>query len=82
LPHNGVRFDDRFGDYVFVLREGSSHNVAQQLFWCPWCGAQLPESHRDQWFAELEALGLDPWSDPIPDRYNTAAWRAKGDEKG
>ncbi|MBP2097330.1 DUF6980 family protein [Enterococcus rivorum] len=39
---------------------------------CPFCGKILPESKRNQWFNELEELGLDdPMSDikNIPEKY-------------
>ena len=41
---------------------------------CPWCGAKLPDSQRDRWFDEIEALGLDSWTDEIPRRYESEEW--------
>ncbi|HEX8214122.1 MAG TPA: hypothetical protein VF582_01475 [Allosphingosinicella sp.] len=50
-------------------------SAKQQLFYCPWCGERLPPSQRDRWFEELEALGIDPGSDAIPEDYQSGAWR-------
>ena len=65
-----VRYDVRFD--VYWLPAGGAK---QQLFHCPWCGEELPPSQRDRWFDELEALGIDPMADPIPDRFQSGAWR-------
>jgi hypothetical protein len=41
---------------------------------CPWCGQTLPDSKRDKWFEEVEKLGIDPWTEDVPDKYNTDVW--------
>ena len=46
------------------------------LNYCNWCGVQLPNSRRDQWFEELEAQGIDPWEQDIPINYLSSAWWA------
>ncbi len=51
--------------------------VSQLLYYCPWCGEKLPESKRDEWFDLLEAQGIDPMNDPIPEEFKTSAWRTK-----
>ncbi|MET4682723.1 hypothetical protein ABIE19_000632 [Brevundimonas faecalis] len=70
-----VRYDARFDLYWL-----SAGDARQQLFYCPWCGVQLPPSQRDRWFDELEARGIDPNIDPIPEEFQSGAWRgvAKG----
>lgn len=68
-----VNYDDRFDEYYIDLK--NSDNVVQLITYCPWCGAKLPESARDRWFDELEALGLDPMKDEVPEAYKTSAWR-------
>lgn len=65
-----VRYDPRF-DLYWVPAGGAK----QQLFFCPWCGERLPPSHRDRWFDELEARGIDPNIDAIPDEFQSGAWR-------
>ena len=76
--------EDEFVDYVPKFREygvpvhdgGQSHI---QINFCPWCGAKLPSSLRDEWFRELERLGHD---DPIFNGYpvefsNDEWWKAR-----
>ena len=65
-----VRWNARFDEY-WIPAGGSR----QCLFYCPWCGEKLPPSQRDRWFDELEAMGLDPLADDIPESYRSAAWR-------
>ena len=49
------------------------------IAFCPWCGAKLPESLRERWFAELQALGFDdPSEQDIPERYRGDAWYRAG----
>jgi hypothetical protein len=71
---DSVRYDARF-DHYWVEAGGAK----QQLFYCPWCGEALPPSQRDGWFDALEALGIDPNLDPIPEPFRTGAWRGAPD---
>lgn len=58
---------------VRLLDGGSSHlNVT----FCPWCGQALPRSLRDEWFDNLERLGVDPYGDEIPSEFTDARWYA------
>lgn len=57
-----------------------SHSTSQQIYFCPWCGERLPQSQRDKWFDELEALGIDPMNEPYPEKYKTAEWRRPAGE--
>lgn len=41
---------------------------------CMWCGNKLPDSRRDQWFDELEKIGVDPWEQDIPINFLSSAW--------
>lgn len=55
---------DRFREFgLRILAGGASFLV---LAFCPFCGARLPSSMRDQWFDRLEELGLEP-EDDLPD---------------
>ena len=60
------------GDWVEMsVHDGGRSTVAIEF--CPWCGARLPESQRDHWFATLAALGFDdPWEQEIHDLYAEA----------
>lgn len=65
-----VHYDARYDAY-WVKAGGAK----QLLFFCPWCGEKLPPSQRDRWFDELEALGVDPAIDPVPEIFRSGAWR-------
>jgi Domain of unknown function (DUF6980) len=65
-----IHYDRRYDAY-WVEAGGAK----QLLFFCPWCGEKLPPSQRDRWFDELEALGIDPETDSIPDRFQSGEWR-------
>jgi hypothetical protein len=67
-----VQYESRFDEYTVVA--GSAR---QCLFYCPWCGEQLPASKRDEWFDAVEALGLDPWHDEVPEEFRSDAWRKR-----
>ena len=83
--------DKRFPvKYIPMFREYGisavkpSHAV-QQMNYCPWCGQKLPESLRDEWFDEIDELGLDDIDlgsivdgDPrIPEDMKSDAWWRK-----
>lgn len=65
-----VQYDSRFDEYWVAA--GSAR---QCLLYCPWCGEALPPSKRDEWFDAVEALGLDPWQDEVPEEFRSDAWR-------
>ncbi len=65
-----VRYDARFDEYWVPAGD-----ARQLLFYCPWCGEQLPESRRDLWFDMLDAEGVDPMVDTVPAAYRTGEWR-------
>lgn len=72
---DSVRYDSRF-DCYWVEAGGAK----QQLFFCPWCGEKLPPSQRGRWFDELEAMGVDPVGGPIPETFESGAWRGAPDQ--
>jgi len=62
-----------FNEYGLIVHDGGSSSITIEF--CPWCGTQLPESLRDRWFDELEALGFDnPFEQDIPKKYKTNEW--------
>jgi len=44
------------------------------ISYCPWCGARLPESQRDQWFREMERRRIDPWTGNVPAEFQDDRW--------
>ena len=62
----------KFREYGLIIHDGgrSSINIA----YCPWCGAALPASVRDQWFDTVEAPGIDPWNDDVPAEFDDDTW--------
>ncbi len=71
-----VVYVPKFREYgVRVLDGGSSYVL---LEFCPWCGKRLPSSMRDAWFDAIEAMGLEPESQGMPEEYrNDSWWRAR-----
>ncbi|MFI6514557.1 DUF6980 family protein [Spirillospora sp. NPDC050679] len=69
-----VSYSERFDEYGLIIHDGGSS--VSLISFCPWCGAELPESWRDAWFDEMERLGIDPWEDQVPPGFETGAWRA------
>ena len=72
-PDAVVSYSPRFREYGLIVHDGGTSTIG--ISYCPWCGTKLPESLRDRWFSELEALGYDdPAAQDIPERYKTDAW--------
>lgn len=73
-PDLMIAYSPTFDEYGLVIHDGSGSTLL--IRHCPWCGTALPESQRERWFDELEALGFNaPHADDIPDRYKSAKWR-------
>ena len=71
-PDNLVDYTSKYDEYGIIVHDGGS--TKQAISYCPWCGTKLPESKRDRWFNELEAMGIDPGDDKVPIHYRTDAW--------
>jgi hypothetical protein len=69
-----VNYLPKFREYGLIVHDGGTSCV--RIRFCPWCGSTLPESLRKQWFAELEALGIDPGNENVPERYQSSEWWA------
>lgn len=68
-----IYYNPRHDDYSLPIRDGGLATLP--IYYCPWCGAQIPESKRDRWFDELAALGFDdPYDQEIPECFKTNAW--------
>ena len=72
-----LKYSGRFDEY-YIIRGGSSLQV---LRFCPFCGGRLPNSRRDQFFDELEQLGIEfSLGDDeaiLPDKYKYSNWWEK-----
>ena len=73
---NLVKYDDSYREYYLLVRSHGDIENRQRIYNCPWCGCCLPDSLRDQWFDELEAMGIDPIEHPdmIPEAYKSDEW--------
>lgn len=72
-PDALIYFSKKFNEYSLYIHDGGTSTV--NIRYCPWCGSELPESMRDKWFNELEALGYDdPFDQEIPEKYKSDAW--------
>jgi len=65
-------YSPKFNEYGIVVHDGGSSNV--QILYCPWCGASLPDSRRDQWFEKLDTMGLEPGEAEIPIEMESDEW--------
>jgi len=70
-----VEYDARFREYSLSL-----HNGAIQLIdFCPCCGAELPESLHDEFFRQMDNLGIQyPDEQPPPQFSDDRWWREAG----
>lgn len=71
-PDALIAYIPKFDEYGILIHDGGTAKAS--ISFCPWCGTKLPDSRRDQWFGELERLGLDPDTDELPVRMMDAGW--------
>ena len=70
-----IYHSEKFDEYGLIMHDGGQSYIL--IDHCPFCGKRLPESKRDQWFDELEELGLDDLMSDIkniPEKYKTEKW--------
>lgn len=68
-----IHYSEKFDEYGLIVHDGGTASI--HMNYCPFCGFKLPESKREQWFDELEALGYDdPWDQDIPEEYESDKW--------
>lgn len=68
-----VHYFKRFDEYTLP----DSDTTGILLCFCPWCGKKLPESKRQRWFEELDALGIAFSlfeTEQVPPEYLSDAW--------
>jgi hypothetical protein len=77
VPHQGpnetMLWIDSWNEYRLpVPKRGYTSTL---IDYCPWCGAALAPSRRDEWYEKLYALGFnDPGEDDIPLEFQSDAW--------
>lgn len=69
-PRVNIFYWPVFREYYISLR---GNQAKQTIVFCPWCGVQLPESVRDQYF---ELLDDDQLEDP-PKEFTCETWWKK-----
>ena len=59
-PDQVVAYTPKFDEYGLWIRTGRSQQGESYLMiqFCPWCGARLPASRRDDWFDRLARMGV------------------------
>lgn len=68
-----IEYNCKFDEYGIIIHDGGSS--VMPIVFCPWCGSKLPESRRDEWFEELEKIGItDPQDQMLPAKYLTDEW--------
>jgi Domain of unknown function (DUF6980) len=71
-PCRPVLYDAVFDEYRLTC--GSALLDAVVLDFCPWCGVDLPDSRRDEWFDTLAAAGVEPDDPALDERFHSDAW--------
>ncbi len=67
-----VSYLPKFREFGIIIHDGGESSI--RIDYCPWCGARLPESLRDEWYDRLDALGLEHESNEIPQSLLTEKW--------
>ncbi|MGI9227532.1 MAG: DUF6980 family protein [Gammaproteobacteria bacterium] len=73
-----IQYIPKFREYGISCKHDGVTGF-QLIEYCPWCGKSLPESLRDKWFSELEALGFEPEDPRLPKKYLFDEWWAKNE---
>lgn len=67
-----IHYEPKLREYYLDIPNSDGAIV---LNFCPWCGAQLPPSLRDEWFDRIFDLDLDGPEDPrIPADMRSDLW--------
>ena len=68
-----IAYSEVFDEYGLIIHDGGCSSM--NIFYCPFCGAKLPESKRDLWFDTLENMGFDdPSEQNIPEEFKSDEW--------
>ena len=71
-PDALIHYSPKFREYGLIVHDGGSASC--RIRFCPWCGTHLPGPLREEWFAEMERRGIDPWEGEMPAEFLSAAW--------
>ena len=72
-PDALVCYVPKFDEYGLWIHDGG--RAFSTIKYCPWCGARLPQSRRDEWFEKLESMGIDdPSEQDVPQQFQSDAW--------
>jgi hypothetical protein len=73
-PDQLIGYDATFDEYGIWVHDGEEGRASSSvgIQHCPFCGAALPPSRREEWFDRLDALGLE--SDEAPDELRRYGW--------
>ncbi|MCB0337182.1 MAG: hypothetical protein KDD62_12780 [Bdellovibrionales bacterium] len=72
-PDSLISYLAKFDEYGLIIHDGGS--AVRSIQFCPFCGTKLPASRREQWFLELEKLGItEPDDDRMPEEFKSDKW--------
>ncbi len=66
---------EEFREYGIKILDGGTS--FQEIRFCPWCGARLPVSLRDEWYRRIEVLGKEPEDELPPSMHSDEWWRSE-----
>ena len=67
-----IHYIAKFREYGIPVLDGGTSMIV--IRFCPWCGADLPESLSDKWFELLASKNLELDDPAIPEDMLTDAW--------
>ena len=80
-PDALVEYSPKFDEYGLFVHDGGASSISIEF--CPWCGASLPKSKRNQWFERLASRGFhDPLNQEIPSEFHSDTWWQGTDASG
>ena len=84
-PDAIIYYDPRIDEYGIISHKDHTY---LHIHFCPWCGAKLPESKEDLWFAKLRGMGFTDVTliitgdrTDIPKEFQTDEWYRKESHK-
>ena len=77
IEHQGhsriIDYSSAWGEYRIPVPYDGYEST--EIRHCPFCGAMLPASRRDEWYERLYALGYsDPGNQDLPPEFESDAW--------
>jgi len=78
-----VVYVSEYREYGLPIRDGKNSSASSYMviYYCPWCGSELPTSLRDEWFHIMRSeYGLEnPYDDKrkIPKEFKSDLWWKK-----